>query len=273
MTEDSEEQEARLQDLLKDLDACRRRDGEERSSHYEEQLPHALKQVERLPLFHGTNIDAFFSAFSVGELRCRAAVRSDLPEAQRYLGLGEWVYTSAGVLYPNRVVAIVLGPHSEAHEKVAASPWDTGAFCHHLCPQLSPMPGPERRQHFQRHTLPSPAWRQYMGHYVASCFGSFDDYLESRPHKWADPLGALSSDRFSRVFEVRFQVRIPLTSDTLVALFIPRNAGGRKMLALRTKLSLLGPNVHVDYYPAAERLLPQRVRAWMQPRFEAGASP
>jgi hypothetical protein len=257
----------RLEALLRELEARRQLNGSECCMSYEQQLRTCHQLAQGVLLFHGSSsVDLLQKIVQAGALLSRAKLGQDPFDTQAYLGLTDWVYTSAGLLHPDRPVALVFGPEAEEQEqRVEASPWDTGAFCKSLCPSLPAMPGnPERRDRFRDHTLPSPEWREYMAHYVASCFGSLQDYLKGRPHRWSDPLGALGPNRLSRVFEVRFHERLPLKISTVKAIFVPRLVGDRKFLSLRKALNELSrQRVHVEYYDGAEMLLREKLDRWM----------
>jgi hypothetical protein len=129
------------------------------------------------------------------------------------------------------------------------------------------MPFPERLEIVQRYTLPTSLWREYMAHYLASCFESIDDYHEQRQHRWSDPLGALCANWTSRVFEVRFDERILLDGANLVAVFIPRRSGNRDSLKIRSAIQAFlkkASHVQIEYYDGGTDTLRTMIRQWLR---------
>lgn len=81
-------------------------------------------------------------------------------------------------------------------------------------------PDPRRRQLFEHYTLPAPDYRQYLIHYVASCYRRPVDYLCGRTHAFSDPAGALCEHSRSRNFEVRIPDRLAADATSLQAVFV-----------------------------------------------------
>lgn len=254
-----------LEQLLEQLANCRHRSGAERVAHYEEARPKVEASLQQLPLLHGTREwKGFLGALRQGALRSRAARSRAESQANTYLGLVNRVFTSAGVLYPDQDFAFAFSPGAESGVRVEASPWDSGAFCRSLCPHLPPPPHPLRRKLFRENSLHAPDYREYLVHYVASCFQSARDYLVLDPHKWPDPLEALGRSFTSKVFEVRFESRIPLNALTLEAVFVLSLSGGQRSIEMRQALEpLRRQGVPIHPVPGAKNALQWAVRDWV----------
>ena len=251
-----------LQKLLGDLERCRSDDDERRLS-YDSILTETRQRLHGVPLVRGiTRHEHFRDALDVG-LQPRNLVRGDASAVEEYLGLNGVVYTSAGILYPEREFAIVLTARVDTEFPVEATPWDTGAMCRSLCPTIPRPPAPERREVFLKYRLAAPYWREYLVHYVASCYSSPIDYLTLGGHAYQDPLGALSLTWTSRCFEVRIHGSVRLEPARLEVIFSRRDKGGAEFLATRARLSALEKQgVQVKYYNGWERL-PTLVQQWM----------
>ena len=261
---------ARLQELLDELTACRGDELGARSQSYARVLPHAHR-LERVPLVHGTdrieNLEAIAEARALVSRTARGVGQSP-PE--QYLGIEDVVYTSAGVLYPDARIAFVLRPGVELTRVTTASPWDSGAFCHSLCPALPQPPDPARRGIFARYHLPAPEYRRYLVAYVASCYRVWWHYLDlGQPVAFRDPVGALERNSApARCFEVRVAERIDLMDTTLMAIFALRNAGPFVSLVADMLASLKGRGVAVSYCSGASRSLEKHVRDWIRQHLE-----
>lgn len=254
--------------LLGDLEQHRRGTGHGHVQHHTDVLASVTAHLDELPLVHGMNQAwRFLRAVGEGALRSRAALGMAPLPSETYFGLQDMVYTAAGILYPDKQFAFVLSPHIEEDLKGDASPCDSGSLFHSLCPHLPRPPAPEIARLFLSFTLPSPQYREYLVHYVASCFDSALDYLDlPRPHSFPDPHGVLCANFTSRVFEVRFKERIPLHDWRVEAVFLTRNDGDRDWLRARKALDAFqqrGLGIDVRTCRGASDLLQSRVRDWI----------
>jgi len=258
----------KLQKLLDELSATRGHTGEARHSHYNSVLVSVQATLGDVPLVHGmTSVPDLLRVFSDGCLRGR---RDRSPERgamkpEHILGIPSCIYTAAGVLYPERNVALVFRSSVETDNEVSASPWDSGHFCNAQQGSLRDLSQEQRRSLFWSHSLPSPAYREYLVHYVASCFDSATDYIDNRPHRYADPLGALTHDRWqSRIFEVRVRERLTVDAPRLLAVFIPRYHRVTFTEDFdRHEQALEGAGVSIRYYGTREKLK-SVVSSWMR---------
>jgi hypothetical protein len=251
-----------LQELLGDLERCRSSDHARRQS-YDSILTETRQRLHGVPLVRGiTRREHFWDALTRG-LAPRSVVRGDASPPEGYLGIEGVVYTSAGILYPDKEFAIVLSAGIDTKWDVEATPWDTGALCRSICPTMPRPPAPERKEVFLKYRLMAPAWREYFVHYVASCYGSPVDYLTLAGHAYQDPLGALSDHWTSRCFEVRIRGCVPLQPPHLEVIFSRRDKGGADFLSTRRRLKALeDQGVHVSYYGSRDRLA-ILVQRWM----------
>ena len=260
----------RLAELLTEL-ADLRAANAHRVQHFARVLPDASRRLEQIPLLHGIRNTQDLEDVVRNGLRSRTQ-RGDGPsEPEQRLGIVDVVYTAAGLLYPQKQAALIFSHRAEGAAEVSASPWDSGAFCRSLCPHLPPAATDGRRRElFARYSLSAPDYRTYLVQYVSSCFGSAEDYLGSRAHRYPDPLGALDAARWtSRIFEVRFQTRLALTPETLLAIFLPREAASPQMERRLNRLQQAG--VHIRAYNGVMSSLDKEVRRWMRTR--PGAPP
>ncbi len=251
-----------LRELLGDLERCRSADAK-RAASYAAILADTRRRLADIPLVRGiTRHEHLRDALDAG-LVPRNLVRGDASSAEAYLGLEGVVYTSAGILYPEREFAVVLTARVDTEFRVEATPWDTGALCRVLCPTLPRPPAPERREIFLKYRLAAPHWREYLVHYVASCYHSPIDYLTLGNHAYPDPLGALGPAWQSRCFEVRIHSSVRLEPTRLEVIFARRDKGGVEFLATRARLGALEKQgVQIKYYNGWERL-PLLVQQWM----------
>ncbi len=218
-----------------------------------------------MPLVHGMREASHLrSALDAGALLSREQLELPPLPSEAYLRIKDAVYTCAGVLYPQRRIALVFAAAAEDNAEVTASPWDTGSLCasRSICPGLPLGPAGDRRTLFEKTCLPAPHYRTYLVNYVSACFRTPDDYLDQKPHLYPDPAGALSSEkRMARLFEVRFRTRLPIRRDTLLVAFLPKRAGGREYLAALHKLKALPAQIRE--YDNDDHLVPA-VRAWIR---------
>lgn len=274
------ENQQKLESLLAELRAGVEADGMQRSAAMRQNLPRSVRLLGKAPLSHGMReVSQLLSALEGRALlpHARLDPRPRVVRSEKYLGIEDVVYTSAGVFYPNRRIALLFRSSVEEGADVSASPWDTGSLCAstEICPHLQPIDaGEERRALFQKMALPAPYYREYLTHYVAACFGSPEDYLYMAKSRHTDPAGALASGKWqSQVFEVRFRSRIPILPTTLVAAFVPTLAGDRDSLRLGELLNELEKQaVDVQEYDNFARL-GRTVREWIHKHLRQEARP
>lgn len=256
-----------LQGLLDELEECRGAPGQDRMLNYERILSGAGK-LREVPLVHGTDrLEDLVSICSDGALLSRTA--RGLPgknKAEAYLGIRDKVYASAGILYPDARAAFIFRRSAEP-AGTEASPWDSGAFVHRLCAHLPRPPARERRDLFLKYTLPTPAYREYLVHYVASCYRKPAHYLASAPndrHAFPDPIGALCEHPRSRNFEVRIPGRLEVTEATLVGVFLLEQDQDEEDPHVASWLQRLDrAGVHIDYCRNSWNYMRARVCRWI----------
>ena len=273
MTSDSSQGTlTKIERLLRKLEESRAAQDSLRAAHYRQALPHA-RMLHRVPLVHGvSHPDAAIKVLRERELLSRVRIGKPPFDSEQYLGMKDSVYTSAGVLYPKRQIALVFSPSVEDSFPANATPWDTGAFHNGtICRDLPAPPDSTRRRVFQEVCLPSPEYRDYLVEYVATCFRSALDYLKCQPHVYSDPWRALATNKWqSRIFEVRFDHRLPIDSRVLLGIFIPRHVSRRYAFDLRDAAETWAmAGVDVIEYDGACEDVQQRVRAWIVGRLEA----
>jgi hypothetical protein len=260
----------RLQGLLDELTACRGHALGERCQSYDRVLPDARK-LERVPLVHGMDSTRTLPAVIEARALLSRTVRGKAPSPpEKYLGIEDVVYTSAGVLYPDARVAFVLRPSLEGSRATTASPWDSGAFHDSLCAALPQPPDAARREMFEKYHLPAPEYRTYLVAYVASCYRVWWHYLDlAQPIAFPDPLGALERQSApSRCFEVRVSGKIELTDGTLLAIFVLRRAEPLEPAVAETLALLRRHGVTVSYPSGSSKYLEQQVRVWIRRHLE-----
>lgn len=258
-----------LQRLQAELERHRLASGQAHVVHHREVLPGAAAVLAEVPLVHGIKDIGKFRSAVIHDRELRSARNLSRPalESEIYFGLGEVLYTSAGILYPDRRFAVILSPSVEEGRTAEASPWDSGAFYRALCRHVPPPDASTaRRDVFLAHTLPPPAYRAYLVDYIATCFRSGQAYLCAEAPVYRDPLGAFCDSFFSRVFEVRFAEPIPLSSWSVEMIFIPRDAGNRESFAFRRSLEQTFSGKRVRTYDEGRRTLQDTVRSWMLDR-------
>ncbi len=165
----------------------------------------------------------------------------------------EAVYTSAGIMHPQREVAFAFSPNIEEVPglRIDGSPWDTGAFFRHVAPLLHLDTDEAKASFFHAHTLQAPWYREYLVAYVATCFSCAADYLRRSDYAHPDPaqiLSARPNDPLLRVFEVRVYPRLPLESGSILALFLPSPEYLTPPVAERLYPMLEDAGVHIEYY-------------------------
>ena len=273
---------SQLSELLAELNDCRQHHGAACQADHGGQLDTLSPFAQRLPLVHGLRewtagsavrepVQALLDVLGSGCLKSRRQLSQSIPsqrsllKPEQLLGLPDSVYTSAGVLYPNCELALVFSPLAEQTAEVTATPWDSGAYCKQYdLEHVSQTDLVKYREIFNRYSLPTPTYRQYLQHYVASCFVSADQYLEARDYRYADPLNLLCHRRLTlSVFEVRFRQRLEISPSTLLAVFVRRFAGDNLAVPLSRQLGALREQgVSIFEYRPAE-LLQSCIRRWV----------
>ena len=264
------EQKTKLDRLLAELRAHVERDGKQRVEAMEQNLPRSRILLGKVPLAHGMNkIEHLKRALSGKALLSRKTLQMSPLPSEEVLGIPDCVYTSAGIFYPKRRIALVFRCSAEDNADVTASPWDTGSFCasQQICPHLA---GDARKRLFEHTHLPAPLYRDYLVPYVAACFSAPEHYLSQAKPRYSDPARAMTSDKWqSRVFEVRFRDRLPINATTLAAAFVPRFARDRSALSLAAELDRLeAQSVDVKIYDNSDQL-DLMVRAWIRKHAES----
>lgn len=260
-----QEDATRMTTLLEELRECRAATpGMGRETHFRNSLDLTRQMLHDVPLVHVTSASTLEKVLFSGALQCRDHIGRRVKPHQTYLGTEDSVYTAAGLPYPNGEAALIFVSKAEEVTPAAASPWDTGLFCKRLCRALPPMPDPRRRETFLHHTLPAPLYREYLVHYVASCFEQATDYLTGRPFRYADPLEAMDVELpLSRRFEVRFRGKLPTTEPGLAAVFLPGPEDTLPESLWGSLDRLRRGGVVVRYYKGAREVLQQRVTDWL----------
>lgn len=273
---------SQLSELLAELDDCRQVHGAACQVSHGRLVEGLSPFAHRVPLVHGLRqwtassparepVQALLDVLRSGYLKSRRQMNPDVPlqssqlKPEQLLGIPDSVYTSAGVLYPNCELALLFSRGAEETADATATPWDSGAYSKvYDLERVSPIDLEKYRQIFSRYNLPAPAYRQYLQHYVASCFTSAEQYLEARDFKFADPMGLLRHRRLTlSVFEVRFKQRLPVSPSTLLAVFVRRFAGDNLAVPLSRQLTALREQgVSIFEYRPAE-LLHSRIRRWI----------
>lgn len=246
--------------------ARRRKERPERAENYT-RIVAAASKLSKTPLVHGSERREVLTEL----VRTRAALYSRIArdlepnDAEKCLGIHDKAYASMGVLYPDKSVALLFHEQLETPE-TDASPWDSGAFNRKL--ETDGFSPDERRALFHEYVLKAPWHRRYLVDYVASCFWDAMHYLDvTQRHAFSDPLGMLDTmlPRL-RSFEVRVPTRLPIDSDTLLAVFLRQ---GKKPLstALASWLENLqqaGVKIEIDRSRKTRRFLHSKVRQWIR---------
>lgn len=256
--------EQQLRELLDELQALRDKESERRVC-YEDSLQ-GTRHLQSVPLVHGVGpVGDMLEILAQRKLLARSYRGGETNKPEVFFGIAPSVYTAAGILYPDKNFAIVFHPEVERSCDVEASPWDTGAFRKALCAGLSEE---ERRVAFRRYTLPAPQYREYLVHYVASCFQIPDGYLRRWVYQFGDPLGAMTPDHdLSRSFEVRFRGELALAPTSVAAIFALRRTGssaGRTEFQIRDSLESLGVlSTHIEWFEGSTDRLRTRMCEWI----------
>ncbi len=261
MTED-----AQLQDLIDEL-AQQRSKTQDQQGLYERSSTDARRMAD-LPVVHGlddlSTLDTLATQPHPHCLRSRAARRPEAPRnpAEECLGIYDCVYGALGVLYPDKKVALLFRNNIEV-EPTNASPWDSGAVNRHW--EQTHIAPEERRILFARYVLPAPEYRSYFVEYIASCFWQPNDYLYvGRRHAFSDPLGLLDTRKPRlRNFEVRVPREIPVTVDSLLAVFLRQERRPLSHSVAQWLESLESHGVAIDASVSAHAPLQETVCTWL----------
>lgn len=249
----------RLDNLLRELARCREEQGPPCQQNYQQGGP-KTKVLHRVPLVHGLDRrEALDDILRAQALRSRQALgRTPLPH-QALFETTNAIYTAAGVLHPNRTIALVLSPQAEERSRADASPWDSGWFHKEASGTKAQI-----REVFLLRSLPAPFYREYLVDYVATCFTCPQDYLNRRSPRFKDPAGIFpQEDRLSRAFEVRFADTLPLDPGrSLLAVIAPFHGGGpHGGYELAAQLRQL--KVQLLTYPGSSKEAFERVARWI----------
>jgi hypothetical protein len=278
----------KLHQLLDDLRNSRGRARSERPEAFDARLASVTEALADVPLFHGTDQGHLQSIWDKGHLESRKTLGHIALDHQRCFDTYEAVYTSAGVMYPQRQVAFAFSRSIEqdAELQIDGSPWDTGAFFRHVAPLLRLDTDQAKSSVFHAHTLGAPWYRDYLVAYVATCFACAADYLRSGAYAQPDPAQVMSSrpnDFLLRVFEVRVRPRLPLESRCILALFLPSPRYLTPSIAEHLCPVIEGSGVRIEYYGRPPRHgvktnptpddLRRYVTAWMCNRIQREAKP
>jgi len=249
--------DAKLRALCDELSQHREELGSACKSQFLQQQPLMAAQTDRLPLVHGINDREGLPDLQniLVQSVLRSAAERDPAcspkQIEELLGLTDCVYTSAGVLYPQKNVALLFRATVERVSVPEASPWDSGVFGKRY--RLKDLPEDQRiryRALFRSHCLPAPQYRTYFCYYIATHFGNINQYLTGQKSSFPDRLDLLKDTSFgARMFEVRFPQRLPISASTLMAVFVRDKAGNAQWIQIKRRLlELEKAGVYVDYY-------------------------
>lgn len=245
--------EAKLQRLLAKLRVCREQADKALRDDYPGRLGAMEQQMSGVPLIHGTSLNFLNDIWKTQALRSRKELGMAELDHQRCFNTYGAVYVSAGVMYPERQVAIAFSPGVEEDVglRVDASPWDTGTFYKYVALSMGLKTETDRLRFFREHTLRAPVYRKYLIDYVATCFRSADDYLRRRPYIHPDPGGVMAvrpDDFFLRVFEIRCFPRLSLRTDSIEAVFLPSPRFLTRPLRERVIPEMRRAAIRLEYY-------------------------
>lgn len=258
--------------LSEELSQHRSQLGNACSAQFSQQQQSMARHAARMPLVHGMNdgegLPGLQEILADRALRSAADRKPDksLKEIESLLALPDCVYTSAGVLYPQKNVALLFQPAVEASSTAEASPWDSGAFGrHYRLKHQSEDLRKRYRELFRKYCLPAPQYREYFRYYIATYYGNCEQYLSGQKSTFNDQLEFLKHDSFgSRIFEVRFQRSLPVSAGTLMAVFVRDKAGNEDWARIKRLLTALGTEgVHIDFYSHTANLH-KRVRDFIR---------
>jgi hypothetical protein len=199
--------------------------------------PRCVSLAQRLPLAHSTTERAFLrmaaddveigrKLLSPAKLDERGIKKLRLDSAEVALGTTQFVFLYRGQFrYPNTSVGLLFSKSLEEGRSAdaVASPFDSGAL--HCCATWPDASEPAVA-FLARHTLPVPAYREYMASRIQDLFADPAQYLdpESEPIG-PDPIGlrpkppATKADARFWTFEVRVRDEVALAPPHLEVVF------------------------------------------------------
>lgn len=195
------------------------------------QLPPPAPLAEALPLAHSTTAGSLAGINKSGFLLSTAAVHAlkgkPVPPdgAESVLGTSGFVFLYTGTFrYPGTSCGLLFAKSIEAQhtEDGEASPFDSGGLLCHL--QRSD-PDESPRSYLERHTLPLPRHRRYLGQCLSTLFAAPEDYLKDGPIH-PGPLGLTGGDARRWTHEVRIPECVQLRGPHLQAVFVPVSLAG-----------------------------------------------
>ena len=193
--------------------------------------PTARPLAEALLLAHSTTANRLAEIHRSGVLLSTAAVNAlkgkPVPPdgAESVLGTAGFVFLYAGTFrYPGTSCGLLFAKSLEAQYKDdgEASPFDSGGLLFHL---QRPDPAESPRSYLQRHTLPLPGHRHYLGQCLSTLFAAPEDYLKGGPIH-SGPLGLTGGDARRWTHEVRIPECVQLRGPHLQAVFVPVSSAG-----------------------------------------------
>jgi len=240
--------EKKLQERLAELQKGR---SHAVTKHDPKQLADVEQHMRDAPLIHGTSLNCLNEIWANQALDSRKKRGKKALVHQSCFNTYDAVYTSIGVMYPQRQMAFVFSPtlEGEADHRFEASPWDSGAFYKQAASLLGLSSDAERKDFFNQHTLPAPLYRPYLIEYIASTFKTAEDYFRRQPYSHPDPGGVMVADPenfFLRVFEVRVFPKLPLKHIQVV--FLPSVKNLPKPVREKVLPELRRANIPIEYY-------------------------
>lgn len=204
--------------------------------------------LHRIPLIHGARTtDGALKALAARALLPRERWSPPRPpsDPERLLGWCSHVYLSSGLLYPEKVVAFIFAEAVERGD-MRVCPWDTGSMVKHHRAHMSPG---DLAALIEASSLGAPEWRTWLVHYVATRYADALDWLQGRAPRLADPMRTPGGSVVHHCFEARFPGPVSLDRPALLAVVLPKHAGG----ALRShRLRLKGEGVELIEYAVSE---------------------
>lgn len=195
------------------------------------QLPPPAPLAEALLLAHSTSSGGLAGIQRSGFLQSAAAVYAlkGMPvppdSAESVLGTSGFVFLYTGTFrYPRTSCGLLFAKSLEAQHKDdgEASPFDSGGL---LCHLQRPDPAELPRSYLQRHSLPLPGHRDYLGQCLSTLFAAPEDYLKGGPIH-SGPLGLTGGDARRWTHEVRIPECVQLRGPHLQAVFVPVSFAG-----------------------------------------------
>lgn len=184
-------------------------------------------------------------------------IRRLRPEsAESVLGTAKFVFLYCGQFrYPETQVGFLFATRLEADPKAVceASPFDSGALHRKV---TWPEAADSAIAFLARHTLPAPAYRDYLADRLHFLFRKPEDYVKRKETFRADPLGLVTipprnpPDPRSWTFELRVADEVNLSAPHLAVVFYPRRL--RREAPVRNFLAGLGDQVEVQQVVMAD---------------------